>query len=493
MSHAPQLTILALDLFERPVRLRLPFRFGVVTLTECPQAFVRVRVRTGDGREATGAAAELMAPKWFDKNLALTNDDNFAQLRGVLAMARDAYLSDTAPATAFGHFARHHDAHERAAGTRGLNPLLAAYGPALVDRAILDALCRALGVPFHAAVRANLPGIGGAHPAFRDVHPAALFAGTRPAAHVEARHTVGMVDAITAADLGTRVDDGLPETLDEVCARYGHRWFKLKVGGKLDADLARLEAIAGVLDGRPEPYFASLDGNEQYADAAQVAELLARMRATPALARLAASIAFVEQPIARAVALGDTPAADLRAAGLDLPVIIDESDGPLDAFERARALGYRGVSSKTCKGVYRSILNAARCARWNAAAGPGHFFMSGEDLTTQAGLAVQQDLALVALLGVGHVERNGHHYVNGMAALPAAEQQAFLDAHPDVYERSHGAVRLRIARGRIAIGSLGCAGFASAALPDFDAMAPLAPPSPEPPPGPGPDGARSQH
>ena len=44
--------------------------------------------------------------------------------------------------------------------------------------------------------------------------------------------------------------------------------------------------------------------------------------------------------------------------------------------------------------------------------------MSAEDLTTQAGLSVQQDLALVNLLGITHVERNGHHYVNGMAALP---------------------------------------------------------------------------
>ena len=44
--------------------------------------------------------------------------------------------------------------------------------------------------------------------------------------------------------------------------------------------------------------------------------------------------------------------------------------------------------------------------------------MSGEDLTTQAGLSVQQDLALVNLLGITHVERNGHHYVDGMAALP---------------------------------------------------------------------------
>ena len=111
-----------------------------------------------------------------------------------------------------------------------------------------------------------------------------------------------------------------------------------------------------------------------------------------------------------------------------------------------------------------------RCAAWNADEGSQRYFMSAEDLTTQAGLSVQQDLALVNLLGITHVERNGHHYVNGMAALPQAEQDAFFAAHPDVYERSHGAVRLAIRDGRIAIGSLDAAGFASSAMPDFAAM-----------------------
>ena len=92
------------------------------------------------------------------------------------------------------------------------------------------------------------------------------------------------------------------------------------------------------------------------------------------------------------------------------PVIVDESDADLAAFPSARALGYTGVSSKCCKGLYKSILNAARCKSWNAEAGGERYFMSGEDLTTQAGLAVQQDLALVNLLGLTHVERNGHHY-----------------------------------------------------------------------------------
>ena len=53
-----------------------------------------------------------------------------------------------------------------------------------------------------------------------------------------------------------------------------------------------------------------------------------------------------------------------------------------------------------------ALLNAARCRLWNREEGTDRYFMSGEDLTTQAGLAVQQDLALVSLLGLGHVTKH---------------------------------------------------------------------------------------
>jgi len=458
-----------IELYERPVVLRLPFRFGVVTLTECPQAFVRARIELPDGTSAWGASAELMAPKWFDKNLALSNEDNFNQLRDVLKLAREAYLSEGSAASAFGHFARHYDPHLAASNQRGYNPLLASYGPALVDRAVLDALCRVKEVSFYAAMQANLAGVGPARPEFAGIDFDRFLGGLAPASTIEARHTVGLLDAITAGDLVERVGDGLPETLEEVLKTYGHHYFKLKVAGNIEADLARLRAVAAVLDRLTEPFFISLDGNEQYADAAGVAELLAGIRATPALTRLYDAILFIEQPIARKLALD----VDLRNVALGKPVIIDESDGELDTFLQARACGYAGVSSKTCKGLYKSILNAARCAAWNAEEPATPYFMSAEDLTTQAGLSVQQDLALVNLLGITHVERNGHHYVNGMAALPPAEQQNFLNAHPDVYERSHGAVRLKIKQGRIVLGSLACTGFASAALPDFGRMSVL--------------------
>jgi hypothetical protein len=438
---AVRLRVASVELFERDVRLRMPFRFGVVTLTESPQVFARCRIRTEDGREAEGAAAELLAPKWFDKNPALSNEDNYDQLRQSLRTAREKYLAHGADT-----------AWRLSSPTKGL---VENYGPALIDRAVLDGVCRAAGVSFFDAIRKNLVGAE----VFEGLDLPACFSKLRQSKQIAARHTVGLVDPITAADLKERVGDGLPETLEEVVARYGQRYFKLKVGGDIAADVVRLSAIAAVLDRLDEPYYASLDGNEQYEDIEGVAALWSRMKAEPRLKRMVESVLFIEQPVKRQNALARP------VKGIDKPVIIDESDDSLDAFPRAKALGYLGVSSKTCKGIYKSLINRARCAAWGE-----HYFMSGEDLTIQPGLALQQDLALVSLLGLTHLERNGHHYVNGMAALPQSEQNAFLSCHPDLYERSHGAVRVKIENGKLQIGSLECPGYASRAMPDWNSM-----------------------
>ena len=78
--QASSVKVLEVSLFERHVTLRLPFRFGAATVTQCPQAFVRVIVEVG-GKSFEGASAELMVPKWFD----MSSQSNTAGvlLRGV--------------------------------------------------------------------------------------------------------------------------------------------------------------------------------------------------------------------------------------------------------------------------------------------------------------------------------------------------------------------------------------------------------------------------
>ncbi|MSU88838.1 mandelate racemase [Rhodobacteraceae bacterium 2CG4] len=468
MTDSPTLTLEEVAFFERDTPFRMPFRFGVVTLTAAPQIFVHARIRTGDGREGWGIAAEMLAPKWFDKSPGLSNEDNFDQLRHALAIAAKTCSAQRTAQSAFGLHAACAAEHAEHCAMASLPPLVASFGTALLDRAILDALLRLHDASVFAGARGNIFGLDGRlTPELDGFDLEAFLRARQPAASIALRHTVGMVDPITAADVTeeTRVGDGLPETLEQVIDEYGVTHFKLKVGGDLEADIDRLSRIAAVLDRLPA-YAATLDGNEQYADVEGILALWRRIGETPALRRLHASVLFIEQPIGRAVALSS----DISPLARVKPVEIDESDGSLDAFVEARRLGYTGVSSKSCKGFYRSLLNRARCAHWNDTEGTDRYFMSAEDLTTQAGIAVQQDLALVALIGCTHVERNGHHYMHGFAGASAAEQDGFLQAHPDLYHRPGDTVVLNIRDGALTLGSLDTPGLGSAAMPDFLAL-----------------------
>jgi len=460
--NAPRLIMLSAQAFERDLHMRLPFRFGVVTLREATQAYLRVRVRDAStGIEADGHAAELMVPKWFDKSPDLSEADNVDQLRRSVQSAIKLSLDSTEPATAADHAWRLDAEQHRALA--GENGLVAGFGPALMARAVLDALARLRKVSFYEAIQQNLPGLTDEHlPS--DLNGFALdgfLAGLQPHSTIALRHTVGLADALTPDEVVQRLDDGLPESLAEVIDTYKPDYFKLKVSGDPDTDLERLIAIAALLEQRPD-YRITLDGNEQFESPERFAELLDAIEATPSLRRLRRALLFVEQPLPRALAL-DCPVHELARR---VPLLIDESDSELDSYRRASELGYQGVSSKNCKGMYRSLLNLARTRHW---AGQG-WFLSAEDLTTQAGLAVQQDLALVSLLGLDHVERNGHHYVDGMSGATEAEMDGFARAHASLYRRDERGLHLRIQAGRIALDSLDCIGFASGAVPAYDSL-----------------------
>ena len=461
-GKAPRMRIAALEAYERTVPLRLPFRFGMVTLREARQVFLRARIDCSGAGEIWGGSAELMVPKWFDKDPDLSEHENLEQLR---------HRSRAKPRTAYGHA----QAWSRACRSGEVDPdpngLVAGFGPSLVDRAVIDGLCRALERSFPRSLRENLFGFDLAE-ALGDASfdTAGFLRALRPADSIHARHTVGLADATSEAELTPeeRVEDGLPESLEAAIRAYGHRYFKLKLSGEIEADRERLRAVAGVLDALPEDYFVTLDGNEQFAEVEAISSLGEKIEADPALRRLRRGLLYFEQPLPRKRALE----CDVRPLARFAPVIVDESDCDDDAYVRARGAGYTGISSKTCKGVYRSLLNRARCALWSRDPGV-RYFMCAEDLTTQPGLAVQQDLALASAIGCGHVERNGHHYVNGMVNATRREMDAFVAAHPDLYRRSESGLHLRIEAGRISLASLGCSGFASGTLPDHQAMQPM--------------------
>eukprot|EP01034_Spumella_vulgaris_P020063 gene20063-25700_t len=83
----------AVDRFERDHRLRLPFRFGVITVTQGIQAIIRVRIVLEDGRKSEGVAAEALGAKWFEKSPDFSDAQNLDQLRQALQLAIDHYVA----------------------------------------------------------------------------------------------------------------------------------------------------------------------------------------------------------------------------------------------------------------------------------------------------------------------------------------------------------------------------------------------------------------
>ena len=442
--------------FERPIRFARPFRFGAVVINAAVQAFVRVEIEVEGKGTSVGASAELMAPKWFDKRPHLAPEQTVEQLRRSLMIARDLYLSHSGFETAFGLHARCLTAQVEACAREDIPPLAAAFGPAEIDKAILDALLRCLGANVFDGMAANIANIDATlTPDLRDEDISTFLAGRQRLERVAIRHTVGLDDKVEGTGGVTDIQENA-----------GARYFKLKLNGDPEADATRLIRIGNELATLPHDYSVTLDANEQYADLGGLSALVDRLDRDSALKPIATKLLYIEQPMPRDI-FRQSPLGLLAARDF----IIDEADDSYDAFPAARALGYRGISSKSCKGIYKSIVNATRAAKWSA--GNEKFFISGEDLTCQAGLGVQQDLALGALIGVTHAERNGHHYVDGFGDAPAAEAQAYLAAHPDLYVSDGNTIRLWIHDGDLLTGSLATAGFATGAHPDWSALPPL--------------------
>src|ERR1700674_5709338 len=231
-----KLKLEAVECFERDVKLRLPFRFGVITVTRSTQAVIRVTIALPDGRTSVGVAAEMLAAKWFDKSAAYSDAQNLDQLRQSLGLAIDLYRAQ-GWSTPFGLYASTYAEQQARGADLGLVPLVASCGPALLDRAILDALGRAQALSFADLIGRNVVGIGQTKlaPDLAGYDLPRFLATLKPGPDIAVRHTVGLVDPIVAADQkpSERVNDGLPETLEEVVAHYRGRYYKLKVGGNI--------------------------------------------------------------------------------------------------------------------------------------------------------------------------------------------------------------------------------------------------------------------
>ena len=234
------------------VQTRLPFRFGGAILNAAPLATLRVVVQAADGEEAEGFSSDLLMPKWFEKDPSKSAQDDVISLLASIQRSTAAWTEAASQPTsvfdawrvAYAECMGPFDPMDTGALTRG-------FGVSLVERAVIDAACRAADISFHGALREGLFGFAPSqlHPELAAWDLCASLPDA-PGNSIEVRHTVGLDDPLRVDELQPmdRADDGFPQALDEDIERYGVRRFKVKVGAGAAADARRLQELAAFFE-----------------------------------------------------------------------------------------------------------------------------------------------------------------------------------------------------------------------------------------------------
>ena len=438
-------------------------------MTEVPHLFMRTTVTSGH-RSAIGVTAEGLPPKWFTKDPSTTFEQDLPEMLDSIRHAAEVAVGCAAEPVCFFDFWREVNRSQfEWAATRGMAPLVAGLGVALLERTVLDGLCRSTATPVHVMVRNNRLGlrIGDIYGALQGLEVKDLLP-RRPLDACFVRHTIGLADALSNDEIAPhdRIDDGLPQDLESSIRAYGLRYFKLKLNGIAERDLKRLSDLARVLGAQTGGQFhLTIDGNENFEDFDAFRVFWERVASDPGLKEVCSRTLVIEQPVHRDRALTGDAGKALQRWPHRPPIIIDESDGAIGDVPRALDLGYAGTSYKNCKGVIKGLANACLMATRSR---PDHaLVLTGEDLCNLGPVALQQDLAMMALLGITHVERNGHHYYRGLSMFPAEWQDAVLSAHDDCYARhTAGFAHLKIDEGELSLASINHAPFGVA--PELD-------------------------
>ncbi len=415
---------------------RAPYQFGGRSVADVTLLNVTCRVRTGDGRESSGFGSMPLGNAWAFPNVP------FDVSLGAMRALADDLRRITADCDETGHpvdLARVLDPEFlRAAASLSRTRSLPVPIPMLCTLVVSSAFDAALHDAYGKAFRRSCYETYGSSFMSRDLSHdlGPSFTGeyldryvpTAPQPTMPVFHSIGASDPLEASDVKQRIDDGLPNTLEEWIQRDGLIRFKIKLnGGNMAADLDRIlrtdRIVTRVLPARKvNDWKYLLDFNEGCPNVGYLLECLRKVReATPAGFE---RILYIEQPTARD--LKDRANVMHEAARLR-PIVADESLTDLESLLLAREMGYTGVALKACKGQTHAMLLAAAAQKFG-------MFLCVQDLTCPGASLIHSAGIAARVPGNAGIEANARQFV------PAANA-AWESRFPGLFTIKNGVMR----------------------------------------------------
>lgn len=426
-------------------------------MTAVPHLILRLSLKI-NGKQGVGFAADHLPPKWFTKDPASSLREEVEDMITVICHACDIAVHCKPADTVFSLWYEIYINQKNWAEDTTFPSLLWGFGVSLVERALIDGFCKVNNLTFAQAVRKNALGmrLDILYKELRGISPAQIVP-SHPIDMIQIRHTIGLGDPVTDEDVAAEdtLNDGLPQSLEDIIKTYALKYFKIKLSGDIQTDTDRLRYIAEVLNKTGLEYAFTLDGNENYHALTTFKELWDNLASIQEITTFLSRLIFIEQPLHRDIALADELRFDLDQWPDHPAIIIDESDGRVGDLKKALEIGYAGTSYKNCKGFFKGFANASYLHVLRHQQPGKSFILSSEDLSTVGPISLLQDLAVLATLGLQHTERNGHHYFKGLSMLPDLIQDDVLHYHSDLFKRHvEGFPTLDISDGGIKLGSI---------------------------------------
>jgi L-alanine-DL-glutamate epimerase-like enolase superfamily enzyme len=416
-------------------RYRAPYKFGGREVDRVTLLDVECRVRTGAGREAWGFGSMTLGNAWSFP--AVPQEVGLPAMRALA----DALAGLTGACPVEGHpldlFRALEPEYLEAAARVSRERTLPVPIPKLCtlvvasafDAAIHDAYGKVHGRSSYQTygpefVSRDLSADLG--PQFRGEY-LDRYVPSVPRPTLPVFHSVGASDPLEASDVRRRLEDGLPNTLEEWIPRDGLIRFKIKLnGGDLAADFERVVRIDRVVNRAQAARGArdwkySLDFNEGCPNVAYLLEFLGKLRAaTPSGFE---RIVYIEQPTARDLRK-DRGNVMHQAARLR-PVVIDESLTDLESLLLAREMGYTGVALKACKGQSQAMLMAAAAQKFG-------MFLCVQDLTCPGASLIHSAGIAARVPGNAGIEANARQFVPSANAAWEARFPGLFTIHDGV-------------------------------------------------------------
>jgi L-alanine-DL-glutamate epimerase-like enolase superfamily enzyme len=420
------------------ITYRTPMKFGGRVVTDVTLLNVTALVETRDGRRGEGFGSMPMGNAWaWPSNVVPADQTLTAMVRLGEAIAGPK-ATELAAAHPLELCHRLQPTYAELATQMASQLHLAEPMPRLAQLVAASPLEAAIFDAYGKALGQNVYNLLGPEFVSRDVsaYLGPEFAGEyldrytlrEPKARMPLYHLVGALDALSDADLSTRLDDGLPETLPEWIRFNGLTHLKIKLAGdNLAWDVTRVVAVENASAPAQQArgcaaWNYSLDFNEKCANVEYVLDFIAKLEeASPqALAR----VQYIEQPTHRD--LRAHPENRMHRAAKLKPVVIDESLVDYESLLLAREQGYSGVALKACKGHSEALLMGAAAQKFG-------LFLCVQDLTC-VGASFLHSASLAARLPtIAAIEGNGRQY------CPAGNE-GWQERFPSMFDIQDGTV-----------------------------------------------------